>query len=270
MNYAKLLINMKNKRNINEKIVDEFISIFKTKHENLLDAYIKTLSEYDKMMINELYINHITQYDLAEKLNVTISTLRNHINRFMIKLFKYIEQEVYCYNNELTPIIRLDLSIKIFVKLYKTCNSVEDIVKRLNEDKLKYLGLDNKNTVIKAILLYNETKQNNKLILKNINKTTNILEKNLEALESKKINEFDFFSRLSNINNLNLNFDQIIKLEDKIKQILKELNTNNTVTFDYDKVENNKQLIFKITLKIPSKIRLIKIEEINKIKIFKI
>ena len=264
MNYVKFLNDMKNRRNIKTNDIDEFISIFKTKYFDKIDKYISFLSENNQNLIKQLYIENIGKEQAAIKFNIDINYVDTILTSIFKKIYKYILNDTYAFINDKTPFSVLDISANICMRLFEAANCVEDLVILLNNSKIKGLGIENNNLVIKAIKDYNKTVNNDKLEIESIISSNDLINKLTNDYKENKINVFDYLSKLSNNTQLVLYRNEYNMLFRKLDEMLNEISTD-LLKFSIDKTERNGKVTLKINLTTESKIKLIRQYQLDRI-----
>ena len=264
MNYVRFLHDMKNRRNIKTDDIDVFISIFKTDYFDKIDKYISFLSENNQNLIKQLYIENIGKEQAAIKFNIDINYVDTILTSIFKKIYKYIINDTYAFMNNKTPFSVLDISANICIRLFEAANSVEDLVVLLNNSKIKGLGVENNNLVIKAIKDYNKTVNNDKLEIQSIISSNDLINKLTNNYKDNKINVFDYLSKLSNNTQLILYRNEYNMLFERLDEMLKDITTD-LLKFRIDKNERNGKVTLKINLITESKIKLIRQYQLNKI-----
>ena len=264
MNYVRFLHDMKNKRNIKADDIDVFISIFKTDYFDKIDKYISFLSENNQNLIRQLYIENIGKEQAAIKFNIDINYVDTILTSIFKKIYKYILNDTYAFMNYKTPFSVLDISANICMRLFDVANCVEDLVVLLNNSKIKGLGVENNNLVIKAIKDYNKTVNNDKLEIKSIASSKYLINKLTNDYKDNKINVFDYLSKLSNNTQLVLYRNEYNMLFEKLNEMLNEISTD-LLKFSIDETKRNGKVTLKINLMTESKIKLIRQYQLDRI-----
>lgn len=266
MNYVRFLNDMKTKRNIKRDDIDTFISIFKTDYFDKIDKYISFLSENNQNLIKQLYVENIGKTQTAINLNVDIKYIDTILTSIFKKIYKYILNDTYAFMNDKTPFSVLDISNNICMRLFEAANCVEDLVVLLNNSKIKGLGIENNNLVIKAIKDYSKIVNNDKLEIQSITSSKDFINKLTNDYTENNINVFDYLSKLSNNTQLILYRNEYNMLFRKLDGMLKELTTD-LLKFTIEETERNGKVTLKINLITESKIKLIRQYQLDKISI---
>ena len=264
MNYVSFLHDMKNRRNIKADDIDTFISIFKTDYFDKIDKYISFLSENNQKLIEQLYIENIGKEQAAIKFNIDINYVDTILTSIFKKIYKYILNDTYAFMNDKTPFSVLDIYANICMRLFDAANCVEDLVILLNNSKIKGLGVENNNLVIKAIKDYNKTVNNDKLEIESITSSKDLINKLTNDYKDNKINVFDYLSKLSNHNKLILYRNEYNMLSKKLDEMLEDITTD-LLRFQIDRTERNGKVTLKINLTTESKIKLIRQYQLDRI-----
>lgn len=264
MNYVRFLHDMENRRNIKADDIDTFISIFKTDYFDKIDKYISFLSENNQNLIKQLYIENIGKEQAAMKFNIDINYVDTILTSIFKKIYKYILNDTYAFMNDRTPFSVLNISANICMRLFEAANCVEDLVVLLNNSKIKGLGIENNNLVIKAIKDYNKTVNNDKLEIQSITSSKDFIDNLTTNYNNNKINVFDYLSKLSNNTQLVLYKNEYNILSKKLDEMLEEITTD-LLKFRIYETERNGKVTLKINLITESKIKLIRQYQLNKI-----
>lgn len=264
MNYVRFLHDMKNRRNIKADDIDTFISIFKIDYFDKIDKYISFLSENNQNLIKQLYIENIGKEQAAIKFNIDINYVDTILTSIFKKIYKYILNDTYAFMNDKTPFSVLNISANICMRLFEAANCVEDLVVLLNNSKIKGLGIENNNLVIKAIKDYNKTVNNNKLEIESITSSNDLINKLTNDYNDNKINVFDYLSKLSNNTQLVLYRKEYNMLFEKLNKMLNKTTTD-LLKFRIDESERNGKVTLKINLITESKIKLIRQYQLDRI-----
>lgn len=264
MNYVRFLHDMENRRNIKDDDIDVFISIFKTDYFNKIDKYISFLSENNQNLIKQLYIENIGKEQAAIKFNIDVNYVYTILTSIFKKIYKYILNDTYAFMNDKTPFSVLDISANICMRLFDAANCVEDLVILLNNSKIKGLGIENNNLVIKAIKDYNKTVNNDKLEIESITSSKDLINKLTNDYKENKINIFDYLSKLSNNQQLILYRNEYSMLFKRLNEMLNEISTD-LLKFNIDETKRNGKVTLKINLTTESKIKLIRQYQLDRI-----
>lgn len=264
MNYVRFLHDMKNRRNIKADDIDVFILIFKTDYFAKIDKYISFLSENNQNLIKQLYIENIGKDQAAIKFNIDINYVDTILTSIFKKIYKYILNDTYAFMNDKTPFSVLDISSNICMRLFEAANCVEDLVILLNNSKIKGLGIENNNLVIKAIKDYNKTVNNDKLEIQSITSSKDFINKLTNDYKDNKINVFDYLSKLSNNTQLVLYRNEYNMLFEKLNEMLNEISTD-LLKFSIYETKRNGKVTLKINLMTESKIKLIRQYQLDRI-----
>lgn len=264
MNYVRFLHDMKDRRNIKNDDIDTFISIFKTDYFDKIDKYISFLSENNQNLIKQLYIENIGKEQAAIKFNIDSNYVDTILTSIFKKIYKYILNDTYAFMNDKTPFSVLDISANICMRLFDAAKCVEDLVIVLNNSKIKGLGVENNNLVIKAIKEYNKTVKNDKLEIQSITSSKDLINKLTNDYKENKINVFDYLSKLSNNTQLILYRNEYNILSERLDEMLEDITTN-LLKFRIDETERNGKVTLKVNLITESKINLIREYQLNKI-----
>ena len=179
---------------------------------------------------------------------------------------EYILNDTYAFMNDKTPFSVLNISTNICMRLFEAANCVEDLVVLLNNSKIKGLGVENNNLVIKAIKDYNKIVNNDKLEIESITSSKDLINKLTNDYKDNKINVFDYLSKLSNNTQLVLYRNDYDILFKKLNKMLNEISTD-LLKFNIDETERNGKVTLKINLTTESKIKLIRQYQLDKISI---
>lgn len=266
MNYVRFLHDIKSKRYTNKDKIDVFISIFKTEYFDKIDKYLSFLSDKNQELIRLLYVENIGKKQLAIDLNIEDFKIDLELSSILKKIYKYMLNDTHAHLTNTTAISKLGLPLNIHMRLLTVADCVEEVVTLLNKGKIQGLGIENNNLVINAINEYNKTIKSDKLKITSITSSKDFIDKITTEYKENKINEFDYFSKLSNNSKLVLYKDEYKGLSEKLHKMLEELTTD-MLLFTMNENNRNSKVTLKINLQTKSNIKLIREYQLNRISI---